>query len=151
MNTIEKFQTILIFVAVGVGLALGQVAVIATHAETLIVPFLFLMLYGLFLFIPLKDLQQAFTHRAFLGASLAINFVWTPLLAWGLGALFLADYPALWLGFIMLMVTPCTDWYLIFTSMAKGNLPLSTSILPLNLLLQYLVTLDAFPTNLVKH
>lgn len=36
----------------------------------------------------------------------------------------------------MLMVTPCTDWYIIFTGLAKGNVALSTAILPLNLLLQ---------------
>jgi hypothetical protein len=30
----------------------------------------------------------------------------------------------------MLMVTPCTDWYLIFTGIAKGNVALSTAILP---------------------
>src|SRR5690625_4483105 len=38
--------------------------------------------------------------------------------------------------FIMLMVTPCTDWYLIFTGIAKGNVALSAAILPLNLVLQ---------------
>ena len=54
----------------------------------------------------------------------------------GLGAIFLSDHPALWIGFIMLMVTPCTDWYLAFTGIAKGNVSLSTSILPINLILQ---------------
>ncbi|WP_079476724.1 arsenic resistance protein [Marinococcus halophilus] len=139
MNIIEKFQTLLILAAVIAGLVLGQAAVLAAYAEVLVVPFLLVMLYGLFLAIPLKDLRQAFTHRTFLGVSLGINFVWTPLLAWGLGALFLDGHPALWLGFIMLMVTPCTDWYLVFTSIAKGNLSLSTSILPLNMILQFLL------------
>ncbi len=37
------------------------------------------------------------------------------------------------------MVTPCTDWYLIFTSTAKGNVPLAASILPVNLMLQLLL------------
>ena len=65
-----------------------------------------------------------------------MNFLWTPLLAWLLALLFLGDNPALYIGFIMLMVTPCTDWYIIFTGLAKGNVALSTAILPLNLLLQ---------------
>ena len=34
------------------------------------------------------------------------------------------------------MVTPCTDWYLIFTGISKGNVALGSSILPLNLVLQ---------------
>src|SRR5699024_11092031 len=72
----------------------------------------------------------------FLGANTIINFIWTPVIAWGLGSIFLADYPALWIGFIMLMVTPCADWYLAFTGIAKGNVSLSTSVLPFNLILQ---------------
>ena len=36
----------------------------------------------------------------------------------------------------MLMVTPCTDWYLVFTGVAKGNVPLSATVLPSNLVLQ---------------
>jgi ACR3 family arsenite efflux pump ArsB len=39
----------------------------------------------------------------------------------------------------MLMVTPCTDWYLIFTGIAKGNVALGASILPLNFILQLLL------------
>ena len=53
----------------------------------------------------------------------------------GVGGYFLIDHPALWIGFIMLMVTPCTDWYLAFTGIAKG-MCLSTSILPINLIPQ---------------
>ncbi|QDI91962.1 arsenic resistance protein [Salicibibacter cibarius] len=139
MNVLEKFQTIIILTAVGVGLLLGQFTFFEQNAEFFIIPFLLLMLYGLFLTIPLKHLKDAFKNIRFLSASTIINFVWTPLLAWGLGAVFLADHPALWIGFIMLMVTPCTDWYLFFTSIAKGNLSLSTSVLPINLILQVLL------------
>lgn len=136
MNVFEKFQTVIILGAVGVGLIIGQVVFFERHAESFIIPFLLLMLYGLFLTIPLQHLKDAFKNRKFLSANTIINFVWTPLIAWGLGAIFLADHPALWIGFIMLMVTPCTDWYLMFTSIAKGNVPLSTSVLPINLILQ---------------
>lgn len=38
-----------------------------------------------------------------------------------------------------LMVTPCTDWYLIFTGIAKGNVALGASILPINFILQLLL------------
>ncbi|GAE26889.1 arsenical-resistance protein ACR3 [Halalkalibacter wakoensis JCM 9140] len=136
MNIMERLQTVIILFAVGFGLLLGQFSFIEQYAETFILPFLLLMLYGLFLIIPLKGLKEAFKKIKFLSTSVIINFLWTPLLAWGLGAIFLADHPALWLGFILLLVTPCTDWYLIFTSIAKGNVSLSTSVLPVNLLLQ---------------
>ncbi|AXF57669.1 arsenic resistance protein [Salicibibacter kimchii] len=139
MNVLEKFQTVIILTAVGLGLLLGQFTFFEQNAAFFIIPFLLLMLYGLFLAIPLKDFKEAFKNIRFLSTSTIINFVWTPLLAWSLGAIFLADYPALWLGFIMFMVTPCTDWYLIFTKIAKGNMSLSTSVLPINLILQVLL------------
>lgn len=139
MSLFEKLQTLIIMGAVGIGLLLGQLPAASGYAEYVIVPFLLLMLYGLFLTIPLRQLTQAFKNIRFLGSSTIINFIWTPLLAWVLGAVFLSDHPALWIGFIMLMVTPCTDWYLVFTSIAKGNVPLSTSVLPINLILQVLL------------
>ncbi len=139
MSIIEKFQSILILIAIGLGLSLSQIPFIETHADSFILPFLLFMLYGLFLTIPLKGLKLAFKDTRFLSTSVILNFLWTPLLAWGLGAVFLSDHPFIWLGFILLLVTPCTDWYLIFTSMAKGNLPLSASVLPVNLILQVIL------------
>jgi ACR3 family arsenite efflux pump ArsB len=58
------------------------------------------------------------------------------LLVWALGKLFLSGSPILRIGFLMLMVTPCTDWYLVFTGIVKGNVPLSASVLPVNLVFQ---------------
>ena len=139
MDTLEKQQTLIILAAVLIGLGLGQIPLISTYSESLIIPFLLVMLYGLFLTIPLDQLKNSFTHVRFLGTSTIINFIWTPLLAWGLGAAFLSDHPALWIAFIMLMVTPCTDWYLVFTSIARGNVPLAASVLPINLILQVLL------------
>ncbi len=139
MSILEKLQTVIILFAIGIGLMLGQFAFFENNAESFIIPFLLLMLYGLFLTIPLTQLKNAFKNIRFLSANTIMNFIWTPLFAWGLGAIFLAEHPALWVGFIMLMVTPCTDWYLVFTSIAKGNLSLSTSVLPINLILQVLL------------
>jgi ACR3 family arsenite efflux pump ArsB len=39
----------------------------------------------------------------------------------------------------MLMVTPCTDWYLVFTGISSGNLTLSAALLPVNLVLQLML------------
>jgi arsenite transporter len=139
MSTLEKVQTLIILGAVVGGILLGQFPIIHMYSEDFIVPFLFLMLYGLFLSIPLNEIKKGFRNVKFAGTSLTINFLWTPFLAWALGALFLSDHPALWIGFIMLMVTPCTDWYLIFTEIAKGNVALATSMLPVNLILQVLL------------
>jgi ACR3 family arsenite efflux pump ArsB len=39
----------------------------------------------------------------------------------------------------MLILTPCTDWYLVFTKMAKGDMASSVSLLPINLILQLIL------------
>lgn len=139
MSLLEKIQPLIILLAVVIGLGLGQVEAAAAWAGRFILPFLVLMLLGVFLQLPLSRITRAFRHGRVAGLSLLLNFVWNPLLAWLLGWLFLRDQPALWLGLIMLLVTPCTDWYLVFTSLARGNLALSTAVLPWNLLLQLLL------------
>lgn len=139
MNLIEKLYTFIIFLAVIIGISIGQVELLRANAESFIVPLLVAMLYITFLQIPIEEIKKAFKNIKFTYTSVIINFVWTPILAWLLALLFLGDNPALYIGFIMLMVTPCTDWYLIFTSIAKGNVALSTAILPLNLILQVIL------------
>ena len=139
MNLIEKLYTLIIFLAVIIGIGIGQAELIRANAESFIVPLLVAMLYITFLQIPIEDIKIAFKNKKFTYTSILINFVWTPILAWLLAMVFLGDNPSLYIGFIMLMVTPCTDWYLIFTGIAKGNVALSTAILPLNLILQVIL------------
>lgn len=94
------------------------------------------MLYGIFLEVPLKNLKKSFKNIKFSSTSIMINFIWTPIFGYFLGNLFLNGNMDIFIGFFMLILTPCTDWYLIFTKIAKGDLNLSLSILPINLILQ---------------
>ncbi|MFC7222186.1 arsenic resistance protein [Halalkalicoccus sp. GCM10025322] len=153
MGVLERYQTVLVILAVLGGLAAGRVSGVPALAESLILVFLMVMLFGAFARISLSSLRDAFGNRRVVGTSLAVNFVWNPLLAVALGALFLRDQPALWVGLLMLIVTPCTDWYLVFTDIAGGDVPLATSLLPYNLVLQLLllpVYLYAFAGALVS-
>ncbi|ELZ17907.1 sodium symporter [Haloterrigena salina JCM 13891] len=152
MNAFERFQTLFVMAGIAVGLGAAQVSGVPALADRLIFPFLMVMLFASFAGIPLEGLRRAFGNRRVVGSSLAVNFVWNPLLAVALGAVFLADHPALWVGLLMLLVTPCTDWYLIFTDLANGDVPLATSLLPYNLVLQLVllpVYLYAFAGTLV--
>ncbi|MEG4593043.1 bile acid:sodium symporter [Microcoleus sp. F8_C2] len=136
MSLTEKLQSVFVIIAILIGLVRGQIRWVEENALSLIVPSLMVMLYGVFLNIPLNRLGQAFQNYKMTGLVLGINFLWTPVFVWGLGAIFLRDSPDLWVGLIMLMVTPCTDWYLIFTGIAKGNVALATAFLPWNMILQ---------------
>ena len=139
MDLIDKLEPIFIFGSIILGLTLTNVPFLQQISPSLITIFLALMLFALFLDIPFSELKNSFTNIKFTGISLLINFIWTPLFGYFLGNLFLNANIDLFIGFVMLILTPCTDWYLIFTKMSKGNVPLSLSILPINLVIQLIL------------
>ena len=139
MNNINKFQSIIILSMVLIGILLGQIDIISKYCGHMIMPSLMVMLFLVFIQIPIRDITKSFKNIRFTMAVVIINFVWTPILVYVIGNIFFNDSYQLLIGFVMLMVTPCTDWYLIFTGIAKGNTALSASILPLNFILQLIL------------
>ena len=139
MNLIEKLEPVILILAIIVGLILSDIEILSKNSGNLINLFLCIMIYGLFLEVPFKDLKKSFKNIKFTSTSLIINFIWTPLFGYFLGNLFLNGNIDIFIGFFMLILTPCTDWYLVFTKMAKGDLNLSLSILPINLILQLIL------------
>ncbi len=132
-------QPALIFCAALSGLLLGCTTDLGSFSVHLIEPFLMVLLFCVFLSADGQKLKNAFLNLRFTLTASAVNFVWTPLFTYGLCLLFLPGSQDLQIGLMMLMVTPCTDWYLVFTGLAKGNTELGASVLPLNLLLQILL------------
>ena len=70
------------------GLLLGQIGAAEQYAESFVAPFLFVMLFGAFINIPLKDYRKAFSNIRFSITTALINYIWTPVLVWILGKLF---------------------------------------------------------------
>jgi ACR3 family arsenite efflux pump ArsB len=140
MGFLSKLQPLFIILSALTGIALGKsIPALEQHAGGGIEIFLMFMLFFVFLNVEMREIAGSFSDLRFSVTALLINFVFTPLFAFALSKLFLPGQTDLQIGFIMLMVTPCTDWYLIFTGAAKGNVPLGASILPLNLILQILL------------
>lgn len=136
MNLIGKLQPVIIITAALLGLLLGAVTPFGSVSSSLIEVFLMLLLYVLFLSIDLKQIKKSFTNVRFTLSAVIINFVFTPLFGYVLGKVFFPGSLDIRIGLLMLLVTPCTDWYLVFTGLSKGNVELGMSILPLNLILQ---------------
>lgn len=132
---------LMLFGSMMLGLVLSGVRPVSEGADLLIVPALIGMLYFVLLGVPLSRLRKGLKKRRLALLSLLINFGLTPLLAWALGWLFLRGHPDIWLGLIMLLVMPCTDWYLVFTGVARGDVPFCLTLLPWNLTLQLLLPL----------
>ena len=139
MDLVEKLEPIIIFTAIIIGLIFSNIQIISQNTGNLINIFLCLMLFGLFLEVQLNELKDSFKNTKFTATSLIVNFIWTPLFGYFLGSLFLKGNVDVMIGFFMLILTPCTDWYLVFTKLAKGDLTLSLSLLPINLVLQIIL------------
>lgn len=138
MELIEKIEPLIIFSSIIIALIFSNFKLIK-NTDYLINIFLCLMLYGVFLEMPLNELKNSFKNFKFTITSLIINFIWTPLIGYFLATLFLKANLDILIGFFMLILTPCTDWYLVFTKLAKGNVNLSLTILPINLILQIIL------------
>jgi ACR3 family arsenite efflux pump ArsB len=140
MSFLSKFQPVIIIAAALAGIAAGKfIPGLEQYAGHFIEVFLMCMLFFVFLNVDIKEISKSFSDLRFSLSALIINFIFTPLFTFALAKIFLAGRLDVQLGLIMLLVTPCTDWYLIFTGLANGNVPLGASILPLNLLLQIIL------------
>ena len=93
-------------------------------------------MYGIALGTPLKSVAKSFSRLRFFGIAWSLNFILVPLIGYLLASLFLSGTPLIFLRFILYVVTPCTDWFLVFTGMAKGDVPLGLALLPTQLVLQ---------------
>jgi ACR3 family arsenite efflux pump ArsB len=69
-----------------------------------------------------------------IGIALLFNFVWAPLVGWVLATVFLSD-PLLALGFLLVMVVPCSSMAIGYTGLAKGDLELATVVVALSFVL----------------
>ena len=136
MNLIGRLQPVIIIAAALLGLLLGAVTPLGNVSSGMIEVFLMLLLYILFLSIDLKQIRKSFSNFRFTLSAVLINFVFTPLFGYLLGKIFFPGSLDIRIGLLMLLVTPCTDWYLVFTGLSKGNVELGMSLLPLNLILQ---------------
>lgn len=132
----ERHQVWLYLAAIAVGLALGSAAPELTgFFEMILWPVLGLMLYTTFTQVPLTHLPNAFRDRRFMGAVLIGNFLLVPFVVWGLLA-FLPDDPAIRLGVLIVLLVPCTDWFITFTHLGGGDTRRAIAVTPVNLIVQ---------------
>ena len=133
---LERHQVWIYLAAILGGLALGSYAPgLSGPFEAVLWPVLGLLLYTTFTQVPLTHLPEAFRDRRFMGAVLIGNFILIPLAVWGL-LLFLPDDPAIRLGVLLVLLVPCTDWYITFTHLAGGDTRRAIAATPVNLLVQ---------------
>lgn len=118
-----------------VGLAAPDTAPSLEHA---INPTLALLLFATFLGVPLIEVGQGLRDVRFLGTVLVANFVLVPAVAFGLSR-FVADDRGLMLGVLLVLLTPCIDYVIVFTGLAGGARARLLAAAPLLMLAQMLL------------
>lgn len=123
------------------GMALGAVVGLAAPGpsrglEVLVTPAIAVLMYAMFLQMPLLNLHGVFGNRRFIGALLVANFVFIPPLVWALTA-HLVEHRAIRIGAVLALMTPCIDYVVVLTHQGKGDGRLILSATPLLLLLQF--------------
>jgi ACR3 family arsenite efflux pump ArsB len=137
--TLERQQVWIYLAAIGLGLGAGSAwPSVAPWLESLLWPTLVLLLYATFVQVPLLHVREAFGDRRFVAAVLIGNFVLLPVVAWLLVSWLPAD-PVLIVGVLLVLLVPCTDWFITFSQLGGGNVPRAIAVTPLNLLLQLLL------------
>lgn len=135
----ERHQVALYLAALAVGGAAGLlVPTIAGPAEAALAPVLALLLYATFLGVPFVQLTAALRYVRFLTTVLLVNFVLVPLVVWPLSRLVAHDQ-ALLVGVLLVMLTPCIDYVLVFTGLAGGARTRLLAATPLLMLVQIIL------------
>lgn len=135
----DRHQVALYLAAIAIGAAIGLGRpTFAPALEHLIEPILMLLLFATFLGVPMIDVGRAFTDVRFLTTVLTANFVAVPLVAWALSRL-VADDQGLLLGVLLVLLTPCVDYVIVFTGLAGGARDRLLAATPLLMLAQILL------------
>ena len=135
---LETHQIPIYFAAVLAAVAFGLMASdSARHLEALVTPAIAVLMYAMFLQIPFLDLRQGLGNRRFMGALLLANFILVPLLVWAITR-GLVEHPAILVGALLVLLTPCIDYVVVFTHIGKGDARLTLAATPVLLLVQLL-------------
>ncbi|WP_409320345.1 arsenic resistance protein [Pseudomonas putida] len=140
---LETRQIPIYFAAVLAAIVFGLLASdTARQLEALITPAIAVLMYAMFLQIPFLDLRQGLGNRRFITALLLANFILVPLLVWAITR-GLVEHPAILVGALLVLLTPCIDYVVVFTHIGKGDSRLTLAATPV-LLLAQLVLLPVY-------
>ncbi|TQM84483.1 ACR3 family arsenite efflux pump ArsB [Saccharothrix saharensis] len=154
---LERRQVPIFLGALAFGVLMGWTAPdIVPTLEHAISPVLGALLYVTFLQVPLRELTRSFRAGKFLAATLVANFIAVPLV---LASTFwlLPDDHAVRLGVLLVLLTPCVDYVIVFSAMAGGSGQRLLAATPLLLIAQMLLLplyltlfLDGHSTALIE-
>jgi|DewCreStandDraft_2_1066082.scaffolds.fasta_scaffold01681_8 ACR3 family arsenite efflux pump ArsB len=136
---LNKWLLLYVVLAMAAGLALGYPNAAWTKAHQDIVSTLttlavFFIIYPMMVNLKIEALLKAGKNIKGLSLAVLYNFLWAPLFGAALAATFLRD-PLLALGFLLVMVVPCSSMSIGYTGLSGGNIELATVTVALSFVL----------------
>ena len=136
---LNKWMLLYVLLAIGIGLAVGYPSAAWTQANqntlsALTTLAVFFVIYPMMVNLKIESLVKASKNVKGLTLAMLYNFVWTPLLGLALAKSFLSD-PLIALGFLLVMVVPCSSMAVGYTGLSGTNVELATVAVALSFVL----------------
>ena len=118
---LERNQIPIYAAALLLGAVVGLVSpATGSVLEAAIYPVLGVLLYATFLQVPFTELRSAAASGKFLAAMLVLNFALVPVVVFLLSR-FVASEPAVLLGVLLVLLTPCIDYVIVFSGLGGSD------------------------------